>query len=63
MVPRQVAMYLAREVAKLPLATIGRYFNGRDHTTVMHATKKVIEGMKSDPQLQVAVRELKAGLK
>ena len=63
MVPRQVAMYLAREVAKLPLATIGRYFNGRDHTTVMHATRKVAEGIKSDPQLQVAVRELKAGLK
>ena len=63
MVPRQVAMYLAREVAKLPLATIGRYFNGRDHTTVMHATRKVAEGITSDPQLQVAVRKLKAGLK
>ena len=63
MIPRQVAMYLAREVAKLPLATIGRYFNGRDHTTVLHATRKVIETMKSDPQLLVAVRELKAGLK
>ena len=63
MVPRQVAMYLAREVAKLPLATIGRYFNGRDHTTVLHATRKVIESMKSDPELEVAIRELKAGLK
>jgi len=63
LVPRQVAMYLAREVAKLPLATIGRYFNGRDHTTVLHAARKVAEGIKSDPQLQVAVRELKAGLK
>ncbi len=63
MVPRQVAMYLAREVAKLPLATIGKYFNGRDHTTVMHATRKVTESMKSDPELEVAVRELKAGLR
>ena len=63
MVPRQVAMYLAREVAKLPLATIGKYFNGRDHTTVLHATRKVTESMKSDPELEVAVRELKAGMK
>lgn len=63
LVPRQVAMYLAREVAKLPLATIGRYFNGRDHTTVLHAARKVSESMKTDPELKVAVRELKAGLK
>ena len=63
MLPRQVAMYLAREVAKLPLATIGRYFSGRDHTTVLHATRRIAETMKNDPELAVALRELKAGLK
>jgi chromosomal replication initiator protein len=63
MLPRQVAMYLAREVAKLPLATIGRYFGGRDHSTVLHATRRIAEIMKSDPELAVALRELKAGLK
>ena len=63
MLPRHVAMYLAREVAKLPLATIGRYFSGRDHTTVMHATRRIAETMKNDPELAVALRELKAGLK
>lgn len=41
--PRQVAMYLAREMTPRSLPEIGRAFGGRDHTTVMHAVKKVEE--------------------
>ncbi len=56
---RQVAMALARDPAKLPLKTIGAYFGGRDHSTVLHACKTVADGMKADSALAKAVRELK----
>ncbi len=41
--PRQIAMYLSREILNLPLATIGKEFGNRDHTTVMNSCKKVTE--------------------
>ena len=41
--PRQVAMYLAKKLTARSLPEIGRKFGGRDHTTVMHAVKKVDE--------------------
>ena len=41
--PRQVAMYLAKQLTTRSLPEIGRKFGGRDHTTVMHAVKKVEE--------------------
>ena len=45
--PRQVAMYLAKQLTSRSLPEIGRKFGGRDHTTVMHAVKKVDEDRKS----------------
>jgi chromosomal replication initiator protein len=62
LVPRQVAMYLAREVAKLSLPAVGAAFGGRDHTTVLHACRKVAALLKDDPKLKRTVRELKAEL-
>jgi chromosomal replication initiator protein len=46
--PRQVAMYLAKQLTSRSLPEIGRKFGGRDHTTVMHAVKKVEELRDSD---------------
>ena len=49
--PRQVAMYLAKQLTARSLPEIGRKFGGRDHTTVMHAVRKVDELMTEDPQI------------
>ena len=46
--PRQVAMYLAKQLTPRSLPEIGRKFGGRDHTTVMHAVKKVDELREKD---------------
>jgi chromosomal replication initiator protein len=56
---RQVAMALARDPAGLPLKTIGAYFGGRDHSTVLHACRTVADGIKTDTNLAKAVRELR----
>ena len=46
--PRQIAMYLAKSITSRSLPEIGRKFGGRDHTTVMHAVKKIEELKLSD---------------
>jgi chromosomal replication initiator protein len=56
--PRQVAMYLARELTDQTLPAIGRAFGGRDHTTVMHACKRTAERIAADPEAYRAVRDL-----
>ena len=49
--PRQVAMYLAKKLTSKSLPEIGRKFGGKDHTTVMHAVKRVEELMASDSEI------------
>ena len=49
--PRQIAMYFAKELTSLSLPEIGESFGGRDHTTVLHAVRKIAENRKSDTQL------------
>ena len=56
--PRQVAMYLARELTDQTLPAIGRAFGGRNHTTVMHACRRTAERMASDPEAYDTVRRL-----
>ncbi len=61
--PRQICMYLARQLTRHSLGEIGGYFGGRDHTTVMHANKQIENLMKTDPQLQATVERLKQDLR
>jgi chromosomal replication initiator protein len=56
--PRQLAMYLSRELTDQTLPAIGRAFGGRDHTTVMHACRRTAERMASDPEAYRTVRAL-----
>jgi len=60
--PRQVAMYLAKQLTPRSLPEIGRKFGGRDHTTVMHAVKKVEELMSEDPSFSQDVETLRRTL-
>lgn len=60
--PRQIAMYLARELTGLSLPRIGAAFGGRDHTTVLHSCRKVEEEMQSDAALAKRVEELRTML-
>ena len=63
MVPRQVAMYLARRHTELSLAEVGREFSGRDHATVLYAERKVAELIEADPAMRATVEELSAELR
>ncbi len=62
LVPRQVGMYLARRLTGLSLEQIGAYFGGRDHSTVLHACRKVERALGEDAALSGAVRQLHAEL-
>jgi chromosomal replication initiator protein len=62
LVPRQVGMYLARRLTPLSLQEIGSYFGGRDHSTVLHACRKVEEAITHDAALSGAVHQLQADL-
>jgi len=55
---RQVGMYLAREKVGAPFEKIGRVFGNRDHTTVMHAVKKIQAKMDGDPYFRGVVKDL-----
>jgi chromosomal replication initiator protein len=57
--PRQVAMYLTRELTGDSLPSIGRDFGGRDHTTVMHACKRTLARLSDDQQAREAVDKLR----
>ncbi|MDF2752807.1 MAG: chromosomal replication initiation protein DnaA [Gaiellaceae bacterium] len=61
--PRQVAMYLSRELTDSSLPRIGRHFGGRDHTTVIHATSKIARLIREDRSVYNLVQELTARVK
>ena len=56
--PRQIAMYLSRELTDLSLPKIGEEFGGRDHTTVIHAHDKISKLLKTDDDLKESVDQL-----
>ena len=62
LLPRQVGMYLVRQLTELSLQQIGAYFGGRDHSTVLHACRKVEQALAHDVRLSGAVRQLHADL-
>ena len=57
--PRMIAIYLIDEILSLPLKTIGEYFGGLHHTTVMHSRDKITENFKSNKKTQTLVNEIK----
>jgi chromosomal replication initiator protein len=61
-VPRQVAMFLIRELLDLSLVEIGKLFGGRDHSTVIHAVNKVEEDVNQDDAFRARVELLRGGL-
>jgi chromosomal replication initiator protein len=61
--PRQVAMYLSRELTDASLPKIGKAFGGRDHTTVIHATSKITRLISEDRSVYNLVQELTARIK
>ncbi|WLD93395.1 chromosomal replication initiator protein DnaA [Alkalihalobacillus sp. AL-G] len=61
--PRQIAMYLSRELTDFSLPKIGEEFGGRDHTTVIHAHEKISKLLATDQQLQNKVKEIRDILK
>ena len=60
--PRQIAMYLTRELTTLSLPAIGREFGGRSHTTVLHACRRAAERIAADAQAYEVVRRLTESL-
>ena len=60
--PRQIAMYLARELTDASLPRIGEEFGGRDHTTVIHACQRVRETLRQDAYLAASIKRLNEDL-
>jgi len=56
--PRQIAMYLARQLTHASLAEVGRTFGGKDHTTVLHAVEKIHGMLQDDPKFKKTVDTL-----
>jgi len=59
--PRQIAMYLAKKYTTNSLPEIGRKFSNRDHTTVIHAVKKIEELIKTDNEIKQSIVDIKKG--
>ena len=60
--PRQIAIYLSRELTNSSLAKIGEFFGGRDHSTVLHAYNKVSERLETDEATLWLINDYKSGL-
>ena len=57
-VPRQIAMYLAKQMTEASLPEIGRQFGGKHHTTVMHSIAKIDEQRRADKDLNRTINKL-----
>jgi chromosomal replication initiator protein len=61
--PRQIAMFLSRDLTNLSYSEIGTRFGGRDHTTVMHACEKIGSASDDDPELRRTIQKLTSTLR
>lgn len=61
--PRQIAMYICRDMTDLSLPKIGEFFGNRDHTTVLHACDKISTEIKTNESLRTVVKELEQSIK
>jgi len=59
---RQIAMYLIRNMTKLSLKEIGKEFNNRDHTTVLHAIERIEEFCKTKPEIAEVVKDIRTNV-
>lgn len=60
--PRQIAMFLCRELTELSLPKIGQAFGGKDHTTVLHACEKIQEDIQKNSETRRAISEMKKNI-
>lgn len=57
--PRMIAIYLISELIDIPLISIGKYFGGRDHTTIIHARDKITDQVKNNIRMANTVKDIK----
>jgi len=62
-VPRQIAMYICKELTKQSLPQIGRDFGNKHHTTVLHSIRKIDSLQKKDAEISAAVNAIKKSLR
>jgi chromosomal replication initiator protein len=60
--PRQIAMYLVKDLTRASLPEIGRYFGGKHHTTVLHSIQKIEELRQHDEDLNNLIQSVTDGL-
>jgi chromosomal replication initiator protein len=63
LIPRQIAMYLARKLTNASLLEIGDKFGGKDHSTVLHSIKKVEEKASKEPPFKEMLENLHSRIK
>jgi chromosomal replication initiator protein len=61
--PRQIAIYLCRELTEFSLTEIGQVFGGRDHTTILYSCKMIEETSRTDTNLYATLERLKRMIK
>ena len=61
--PRQIAMYLSRKLLDVSLPDVGKYFGGRDHSTVIHSCEKIANEIELDEKLRDIVNDLEKNIK
>jgi chromosomal replication initiator protein len=61
--PRQVAMYIIRDLTDMSFIKIAEYFGKKDHTTIMYAEEKIKKQIKEDPELKKEVEDIIAKIK